>query len=88
MKKGKVELEDLELMELRDTDGHWGRSELLWRIPRVGEFLWLPECEASFEKVVRVVRVIYDLRRTKVLLDVEEVAVNPPSNWPKPVEQS
>jgi hypothetical protein len=90
MTKSRVQLEDLELMELRYINRNTGRSEVLCRVPRVGEFLWLSgsaesESPKEEEELVRVVRVIHDLRRShRILLDVETVSVNPVWNWPVP----
>jgi hypothetical protein len=85
MENGLVDHNDLELMDLWYTDGT-GSSEGLHRVPRVGEFLWLSgsaEDESCPEKVVRIVRVIHDLRRRpKILLVVEFVSLNPSWDWP------
>lgn len=44
------------------------------RVPRVGEFIRVPEGDATEEQVVRVLHVTYDLRHEPcIILDVEDV---------------
>jgi hypothetical protein len=80
--------DDFESMELLYTDRNAGRTEILWRVPRVGEFIWLGAGDSSQEEIVRVVRVIHGLRHTRIKLHVESVSVSPPWNWPGPVEKA
>jgi hypothetical protein len=60
-------------MLLRYPDGS-GMTLWMRSVPRVGEFIWNLEGDATPEHVVRIVRVIYDLRHSKILLDVEPVS--------------
>jgi len=56
----------------RDLPIYWLPHEY---IPQCGDLITLPECDSTEEKVVRVLQVTCDLRRTNVTLNVETVSV-------------
>ena len=50
-------------------------------VPRVGEYICLPGCDTAEEEVVRIMRVTYDMRHTRILLGVETISGGERKPW-------